>query len=66
MVPNVQSPTDVQAHVNLLRRVAAAIDLTGATLVEVCQRVVSDAQAEVAPIDGVARLAPSSDTAEDV
>lgn len=65
MVPNHPPSADVQANADLLRRVAAAIGLTGATLVEVCERVILDLVAEGRSADGVERLDAASETMGD-
>ena len=65
IVPSIQSADTVRINADLLRRLAAVIGLAGEPLAAVCERIVSDIRAGVAPIDGAARLDPSSDTVED-
>ena len=65
MVPNHPPSADVQANADLLRRVAAAIGLTGATLVEVCDRVILDLGAEGRSVDGAERPDAASGTMRD-
>lgn len=64
MAPNDPS-ADVRANADLLRQLAATIGLTGATLVEVCERIILALRAE-AVLDAATRrtTSPSEGTGD--